>query len=379
MSSQTLPARWGDARLEPLRTQGDPAADAAIAEIFARGEVAAVNQLIGQLFRNSAVPPEELPAPARVFFDATAALPAWADQARLARASAFFGRHAGRAMLILSHYSLPACYAARKGVQVLHLTTRLSRNPRPRLLETAQLVFDVMAPHGLGPQGAGVRSAQKVRLMHAAVRHLILQHGWSPEYDLPINQEDMLGTLMTFSWVILDGLRKLGFAVAEEDAAAYLHAWNVVGALMGVREEVLPADVEDAGRLMLAIQRRHFAPCPEGRQLTAALVQMLRESSAGGPFANMPVSMVRFFLGDATADLLGVPPADWTRELMAPLRLLGWATSETHGRVPLLARLTESYGATVVDGLLRMERSGHRAEFRIPEALRSAVEGGARR
>ena len=68
------------------------------------------------------------------------------------------------------------------------------------------------AAGALDAGGAGIRSAQKVRLMHDAVRHLILEHGWDPALGLPINQEDQLGTLLTFSAVILDGLRKLGLA-----------------------------------------------------------------------------------------------------------------------------------------------------------------------
>lgn len=371
MPTQPTAAGWDDATLDALRSEGDPLADRVIDTIFAQGQVGAVNRLLGQLIRNDAHTPEEMPAPARAFFEETCALPAWADHRLIDRSAALFGRHAGRAMLILGHYALPACYAARKGVQVLHMTARLSKNPRPRLLETAQFIFDVMAPGGLRPGGAGVRSAQKVRLMHAAVRHLILQHGWNPEFDLPLNQEDMLGTLLTFSYVTLDGLRKLGFEVAEADAEAYLHAWNVVGALMGVREDMLPADIAAAGRLLLAIQRRHFAPSPEGRQLAAALVQMLKDPG-GGPLANMPVTMMRFFLGDVTADMLGLPPADWTRELMAPMRLLGWLTGTAYDRLPLLARLSESYGAAMVARLMRVERPGRRAQFRIPDALRPA-------
>jgi hypothetical protein len=358
-----------DARLEALRVVGDPPADDAVRAIFERGQVAAVNRLIVSLVRDDAAALDSLPDPARAFFAETGALPPWADAALIARGQSFFGRHAPRAMLILSHYSLPACYAARKGVQVLAMTNRLARNPRPRLLETAQFVFDVMAPGAL-MRGDGVRSAQKVRLMHAAVRHLILEHGWDQELGLPVNQEDMLGTLLTFSAVILDGLRKLGFVVAEADAHAYLHTWNVIGALMGVRYDLLPPDVRAADMLMLAIERRHVASCPEGRELAAALLAMLQEANPGTPFAAMPASMMRFFLGDTRADVLGLPPADWTRELTAPLRLVGRLTGEAYTRLPVLAAVSERLGYTLMDRLIRLEHPGRRAEFRMPEALR---------
>ena len=90
--------------------------------------------------------------------------------------------------------SLPACYAARRGVQLLSLTARLQSDPVRRIGETAQLTLDGMAPGGLVPGGRGVRDAQKVRLMHAAVRHLVRDSDvYDPEWGVPINQEDSRG------------------------------------------------------------------------------------------------------------------------------------------------------------------------------------------
>ena len=77
--------------------------------------------------------------------------------------------------MALACASLPACYAARKGVQVLHLTARLQSDPVRRIGEPAQLVLGVIAPGAPSPAGGGVRDAQKVRIMHAAVRHLIAE------------------------------------------------------------------------------------------------------------------------------------------------------------------------------------------------------------
>lgn len=362
-------ARWTDPFLDTRRERCDPVADAVVDAIYDQGRVEAVNRLMVQLVKNAALPPQALPEPVRDFFARTTALPRWADPAQLARAAALFGRQAHSIMLILGHYALPACYAARKGVQVLHMTARLSRNPRPRLLETAQLVCDVMAPDGLSPGGLGIRSAQKVRLMHAAVRRLILQTGWNTEFGLPINQEDMIGTLLTFSYVTLDGLKKLGCAIDPDDADAYMHAWNVVGAVMGVDEALLPRDTADAEALLLAIQRRHFEPCPEGRQLTRALVEMLQESTRGSPFERLPVSTMRYLLGDQIGGVLGLPTADWTRELILPMRMFNRVTSEAQARLPLLPQLAETFGCQVIDGLMRMNRGGNRADFRLPTAL----------
>lgn len=361
---------WNDQFLDTMRAQGDPPADAVVREIFAQGQVASVNQLMRLLFRNDTAVPEELPALVRTYFEETAALPDWADHWQIAQGAALFGRHAPRIMLLLGHYALPACYAARNGVQVLHITGHLSKNPRPRLLETAQFVCDVMAPDGLASGGTGIRSAQKVRLTHAAVRYLIAQRDWNPEYGLPVNQEDTIGTLLTFSAVILDGLSKMGFNMSTADADAYIHAWNVVGHLSGVHPALLPTSAADAMELLLAIQRRQLAASREGAQLARSLIEMLQESTRGTPFANMPINTMRFFMGDVIADMLEIPPADWGQQLLRPLPLLGRFAGAAQVRLPFLTQLTEQFGCAMMEGLMRMERGGKRAEFHMPAALR---------
>ena len=85
----------------------------------------------------------------------------------------FFGRWGLYVPLVLMCSSLPECYAAAKGVQVLQLTARLASDTKRRVVETAQMVLDVMAPGGMQPGARGYRTVRKVRLMHAGVRYLI--------------------------------------------------------------------------------------------------------------------------------------------------------------------------------------------------------------
>ena len=167
----------------------------------------------------------------------------------------------------------------QKGVHVLTLTTRLLSNPTRRITEVSQFLVDVMQPGGLTtPGGRGRRSIQKVRLMHAAVRKLAAESpDWNPAWDLPINQEDLAGTLMSFSWIVLDGLEKLGAALTSDEREAYLHCWKVIGHLLGIRNELLPKNFDSARDLAAAIVRRQFGPSSEGKALTKALVDMMAQ------------------------------------------------------------------------------------------------------
>jgi hypothetical protein len=234
-----------DAILDAARLRGDALADATVAEVFKAGDTAAVAKLVSQLMRDDQQP-GNLPAPVLDYLAKSTAILGRAPNAGSA-GEQVFSEHGPEIMMLLCCYSLPSSYAAKKGVQVLHRTAYLAKRPNRRLFETAQFIVDVLSPGGLGPGGRGVRTAQKVRLMHAAIRHLILADTSAPwpveSLGVPINQEDLLGTLMTFTWLIIDGLTKLGVKLTPVEQQSYLAAWLVVGELMGVEPGLMPRNV----------------------------------------------------------------------------------------------------------------------------------------
>src|SRR3970282_702908 len=130
----------------------------------------------------------------------------------------FFDRHWPMIVMFLFCAALPNAYAAHRGAQVLYLTNRLTERVERRIFETAQFVLDVMSPEGLSSSGRGIRSAQKVRLIHAAIRQHILHHPkwrerWDMEWGLPINQEDLAGTLMLLSVQTLESFQSFKVAL----------------------------------------------------------------------------------------------------------------------------------------------------------------------
>jgi hypothetical protein len=371
-----------DEFLETMRQQCDPLADEAVRGLFQQGQVTASNTLMKQLVANEQLLPAQLPPGLRGYFEQSGQLPPWVDKQLLHSGEELFGRYGPQIVVALMCASLPSCYAAAKGVQVLHLTARLETDPFRRILETAQMIVDVMAPGGLEPGGVGLRSAQKVRLMHAAVRHLIRQSNhWKPEWGQPINQEDLAGTLITFSTVVLQSLERMGCDFTPTESLAYHHAWRVVGYVMGLEERMMPETPQESLALKLAIQRRHFRASPEGEAMTSALIEMMRQLIPGNVFDGMPGTLIRYLLGDDVAGLLGVPPSDWSRILIGPLRLLGWVTDEeVDMKPPMVAKLMSLLGRRVLDGLVWVNRGPERLPFRIPTVLRESwrVQGWER-
>jgi hypothetical protein len=365
--------RWTDEFLDGFRQRGDPLADETVKNLFQQGQVETANALMKHLIRNDQLVPDALPEMLREYLVRTEALPDWADPGLVRQGEALFGRYGPQAVVSLFCGALPASYAAAKGVQVIHLTARLATDPFRRIMETAQMLVDVLAPDGLAPGGSGIRIAQKVRLMHAAVRHLLLESGqWNPEWGHPINQEDLAGTLADFSYTVILGLEKLGCTLSRQEQNAYLHCWKVVGHLMGLETAVLPDDVEDCAALTAVIQRRHFRASPEGQELTRALIQMAEHVTPGDLFDGLAASLMRHILGEEIADMLAVPPADWTRHLIGPLAMLGKASDELGDRSWVVAKLAEVFGRKLVEGMVWMNRGAGRPPFRIPSTLRES-------
>jgi hypothetical protein len=218
--------------------------------------------------------------------------------------------------------------------------------------------------------------------MHAAVRYLIehdprvakngdegVPNRWCADWGTPINQEDLLGTLLTFTTVILDALDRSGVSYARADAEAYLHAWCLVGHLLGIRSDVLPLGLDQAYDLDRLIRRRQDARSDAGQEMTAALLGMAREQMHPRFLAGMPQTTMRHLIGDQVADLIGVPAADWTRLFFGPMRRLMSRVSLAEQHDWLLRRITTRIGTQLVRGFVDVNRGGERASFALPDHL----------
>lgn len=364
-------ARWTDAFLDEMRQQGDPPADAVITDLFEHEDVARVQELLGQLMANADRDPAGLPAPVKKYFDTTGQVdPAELPEAGLGER--FFATHGPEIMLVLCAYSLPVDYANHRAVGVLYQTGFLAKRPNRRVAETAQMIVDVMTPGGLGPDGLGIRSAQKVRLMHASIRHLILrdeQLAWNvEELGIPINQADLAYTLMSFTHVVLEGLKKLDLEVVPEQAQAYLDAWRVVGRIMGIHPELIPHTLDEAAQLAEITQRRQMGPSMEGRVMTEAIIGVIQDV-LGKSLEAYASSLVRFFVGARVADMLGVR-RQFLRDRI--VHVVAWLAALLDGLVERKAdrrRFFRKLSLDLIQHFIDRELGPDTREFRIPTHL----------
>ena len=387
MAGASRSSRWTDALLDRMRELGDPVADAPVAAVLERGDVDAVNAIMHTLVRTDQPVPDQLPDDIGAYLAETLPLPEWADMRKIKRAQQLFETWGLQIAICLFCASLPSSYAAADGVKVLYLTARLDTDARRRVMETGQFLIDVLTVGGLDENGKGRRTIQRVRLMHAAVRHLIKARNeqqpglWDPNWGTPINQEDLAGTLLAFSYVVADPMRRLGVRVPAKDADAYLHLWNVIGHLLGVRDELLVRGISDAAALVDAIRRRQFRASPEGQDMTDALLNLLDEMTPFHRFDDTIPPLIRHLIGDETSDLLLVPKSDLVDDLGRLQRIAKWFFVHVFGRserdsprYQLVSRMVRPFGHDLLHGLFRLERGGERAPFDIPKHLARSWE-----
>ncbi len=340
----------------PASLRADPPADDTVARMLAGADgphamadrIAAINRELARWESNGGLAgwepgPDTDPQVGAALKDYLAgcpALPDWADPAKIARAETLFMDMSMLSCTLLFCASLPECYVLPDLSAVLHAAGQLEQHTDYRIRSTAAMIFPVMMRGGLTtPSGGGVAQALKVRLIHATIRHLILRgappqapaclpalsvagggiyhmlyaHGWDSACDgLPCNQEELAYTLLTFHYVFLRGLRRLGLGLSRADEEAYLHAWNVLGHLLGIERGLMAWTMDDAAARFAAIQARGRAafhrhdprradPRPA---LAAALMKELENEIPLRVLKPFPTLLTRHLCGkDASVDL----------------------------------------------------------------------------
>jgi len=391
------PASWTDERVEQVRQIGDPPADKMIAQVFVDRGVAGVNQVLTHFLDNryDRDPVSELPAYVAEFISNTAALPSWSDQDKLATAEALFLDQGPLILLALTCASLPECYINGNEAEVLGVTNRLKgRRAYRRIKETAQLIVDVLAQGAFTSQArAGVVATQRVRILHAGMRHLITgtkSFTALPSDDplltqlvefrpqsarVPINQEELAYTLCTFSYVVLRSLAIFQLEVTKDQQDAYVHSWAIAGHLLGVQDDLIPMNFEEAEALFTRLKANQFRATKEGRALAGSLRTFMAEA-LGFPWVGRQSAtfLMRTLLDERTSEGLGIGRLGLLDRIIVLL---------LRGTVRNIGQLQEDVGRTdlrpllqwaeerVVDGLTAMPPDWQGRLFAIPSDIRS--------
>ncbi|MES2019413.1 MAG: oxygenase MpaB family protein [Pseudomonadota bacterium] len=354
----SLPAQVTLADLELLRRAADPLADDTIARLLGpwhddqhgNFEVLGVVSRQMEQWKTNAdlagwragpdVDPD-VNAALQAYLQAGMALPSWADPERIKRAEALFFDFGMLSCTLLFCSSLPECYVIPDLAAVLHVAGQLEQRTDHRIRATAAMIFPVMMVGGLtDAAGGGLAQVLKVRLIHATIRHLILRGnpsqvghlarvasqpvegkpgdlhqalfalGWNIADDgMPCSQDELAYTLLTFGYVFLRSLRKLGLGLPKEDELAYLHTWNVMGHVLGMEATLMAHTMEQAEALFTRLQQRGrlqtYAPDPRPG-LGQALMKTMADVIPFHCIKPFPVLLTRHLCGKTTATDIGI-------------------------------------------------------------------------
>lgn len=354
--------------LPALRAGGDPAARDDLQEAVRRSSKTTVDVL--RVLRK---PAADRPSWLRALLDEWVRqgpdLPSWHDQGLIAAGQRFFDDWDLEICAALFTASLPSAYAGRQGVGVLARVSQLADpgTVARRIGETGQMLLDITQPGALERGGVGYQRIVEVRMLHAAVRAVLLGKdapggSWPAANGGPVNQEDLLATLMTFTVIVFRALDRMGIDVTVDDQKAYLHLWAVAGDLLGITEaRLLDGELQDVEGLTDKLQELLQAPSADGRYLMTVLLHELELAMPLG-WLRVPRTVVRFLIGDRVAEMVGVPGAAW----WSPVLPLAAALNRRLHRYPMTRHIGALPSRMVGRRVIQLWIDQHQRDERHP-------------
>lgn len=339
------------------------------------------------------------PAPSLVaLFDELDRVPDWVDHDQLHRGAVAFWRAGPLVPMILAYSVIAVGFTGYVPAQTVMFSGRMTDRDQvgQRLLESFRFIARAYTPGGMARDAEGFRLTAKVRMIHATVRHVLSR---SPAWDwrnwgIPINNFDAMDTQAgQFGVEVVDSLAKSGVRLSDRERADVFALTRYVGYVIGVPEEILHTDEEDA-RTKHAIHALVETPADDNcRQIIKGVIDYGCEESLGG-YDVLPPAVARFMTverrkrlsyGLLTAwqppeivDQIGIEPDRW-RHVLPAARPFIWAND----------RLTRRFsphrdGARTQKVLDEFEvaiamADGETQALAEPEQLATDVGRGARR
>ena len=403
--SETIATRWTDNQLERMRLVMDPPADKAAEALFQSHNIRGVTKILEFLALNDAsvdmeVDGFELPQALKDYFnDLTHFQFTREEKAMLDRASDTFELYGPVITLALGVRSLLKQYAATKATNVLRMTTLLNDFTDRRITETFQFVLDVMQKRWYMPNKRGIRSIQKLRLIHALIRFRIKnsmtaesEGVWDMAWGEPINQEDMIFANQTFSVEALNGLRQAGIRLSDEQREDYMAAWVIIGKALGVDPSLQPANYAEGAALQQQIYDRQFTlPNRNGPPLAKALIDFFEGVIPLEVTEKSVITIIKYFNGPETYEILEkhldinlgdshdnfikhvhqdlhAVDNEW-KDIIANVKMSAEDLRQGIYPEPVAVKIIEFFSNKVLRGIFDRKRGSKSTSFQIDDAL----------
>lgn len=261
--------------------------------------------------------------------------------------------HAGsRAGVVLQCASLFASCWSPPAARPFVVNGNALQLPGDRFALTGWWWMALHKPGGLRRAGDGYKATLRVRLIHAFLRRMA---GGSGQWDRaafgePLNQGDLFHGVVTLSWLMLNGLQRMGCGLSHDEKEGYYAFWRHIAAVLGVHKNYVDmVNARDCESFWNLWMLTNAGPDAEAVARARKLLELLADAAGGNAAIrrlrrSMLNAAVHRLLGRDIGDRLEVPRTPVAVALLKPLVAGGLA-----GRL-----------ADVVDNL-RNDRSGNAA------------------
>lgn len=322
--------------------EGDPEADDVIDQLVRADQMAVANEVFRAWTRNDQPVPDAAPAVLRDFLQRSVVLSAQ-ERAAVDRVA-----HGDTIKLIQGNMEALTVTEAFGGLfaaladpllakSVWYAKYDLVMDIGRRFSRTMNTLWDMTGTHGWDPSGNAVVTLVKLRLVHAAARHMGLAHGWDRARDgMPISQRLKVEELMYVGAYNVQLAAKYGFHPTQRQIDELMAMVRVGGRLLGIADRYNPQAIEQANQVLADAAANHRASSDEGIKLAHNMLDWMDRKIFPGAGA-IGASMVRM-MDTHVADVLHIPanaPLDNTIATLTPY--LYRPAYEIQQKFPLLA------------------------------------------
>ncbi len=287
-------------------------------------------------------------------------------QETLVKGQKIFDEKGDLYLAMLGFYSLPYSYAFGDGAEVLVRSKRILSDIGRRLGETGSFILDIFEPGAFLTKKKAFLTCAKVRLIHAFSRYFISHHSsdWDDSYGKPINQEDLIGTNLSFSLIVIRGWKKMGFKVTSTEVDLLMGYWKWIGRMMGIQENYWPDNAKEAYELEKLIRKRHLKSSAAGHQLIQALISYYKTTIPDALISTQVEPILNFFLGTEASAALGIQTSvPVNGELLGLVfRFSGW---KNYGANKGYSQISKQFESN------QLALYGERLAIKLPELKRS--------
>ncbi|MET9110668.1 oxygenase MpaB family protein [Streptomyces zhihengii] len=285
----------------------DTAADPLMAKMITGGHVPAINTAWASWVNNNDPLPTGVPAEFNAYLRQVNVLPSWADPAKLKRAADFNRRRDTYLFMLYGLGSGIMSTVIPREAKSVYWSAG-GADMQDRAAKTFTFGYDLAELGAFEPTGQFVVTANKTRVVHAAVRHLLPQSPhWRAVADetIPISAADILVTFHSLGTYVHRKLLDWRIPYPAADQEAFLHSWQVAVHLLGVPYEHIPKTWAAAERQAAQMLDPILTPSTEGIKLAEELLGLTAQIDLGVTrgFLN---EFVRYVLSDEVGDWLGL-------------------------------------------------------------------------